>query len=784
LNIVLDNMNLFQPLLLYILFVMMAYSKSTILIFILVMLVNLSGWILLNPSETPADWHGILQGIAYTPHQAIESYDELSANPDITIEQIERDFKVFDGKTKRVRTYSAIHGQENIPKVAQQHNMQVMAGAWLNDDLQKNAEEIDAVVALANQYNNINRVLLGNEVLLREELTVAQLIDYLDKTKPRLQQPMSIAEPWHIWLKNPELAKHVDFIAVHIFPYWEGVPISIAVSEMQRNYRQLQQRFPDKEIVIGEAGWPSKGSYYGEAKASLINEARFLREFFNLAEQNHYEYYVMEAFDQPWKHSTETAAGEHWGLFDTHRRQKFPFTGAVYDNPWWLYELITALVLALLPSLLFVKYSKNIQLRGKLAYFLIIQVFSSLLSYSLFAPVIKGLDGFNVAMWGLLLPVQLALLLVVLINGFEFVELVWKGRQREFTPPAPAPLQHTPKVSLHVAICNEPPDLVIDTLNNLAKLNYPNYEVLVIDNNTTDPALWQPIQAHCQQLGERFRFFTLGKWQGFKAGALNFALQQTADDTEIIGVVDSDYLVEENWLASLVPYFQDEKIGFVQAPQDHREWQHDHFQEICNWEYAGFFHIGMVHRNESDAIIQHGTMTLIRKAALQQVGQWAEWCICEDAELGLKLMKNGYSSVYVNHAFGKGLTPQTFVGFKKQRFRWVYGATQILRHHWEDLAEPHSILTNRQRYHFLSGWFPWFADALSLLSTLGAVFWSAALIALPDYSRFPLDMFLITAFSLFTSSGVTKRVHTNTMVKIGTSKHTPNAKNNVKIKSK
>ncbi len=724
------------------------YLKSTIL-FIFVMLGSLLGWVILNPGAIPTDWNGTLKGIAYTPHQEIESYDELSANPNISVDQIERDFNVFDGKVKKVRIYSATHGQENVPLVAQKHNMQVMAGAWLNDDFKKNDEEIRSVINLANQYSNINRVLLGNEVLFRKELTVPQLIAYLDQVKPQLRQPISIAEPWHIWKNNPELADHVDFIAVHIFPYWEGKPIENAISEMQRNYRELQQAFPDKEIVIGEAGWPSKGAYYGEAKASLINEAYFLREFFNLAEQDHYEYYIMEAFDQPWKHSTESAAGEHWGIFDATGRQKFPFTGIVYENPWWFYEAITAILLALLPSLVFIKYSKEIQLRGKFAYFLIIQAFSSLLSYSLFAPVIKGLNPFNISMWGLLLPIQLSLLLVVLINGFEFVELVWKRRQREFKPQAPAALQSYPKVSLHVAICNEPPDLVINTLNSLAQLDYPDYEVLVIDNNTTDSALWLPVKAHCEQLGSQFRFFTLGKWQGFKAGALNFALQQTADDADIVGVVDSDYLVESDWLRTLVPYFQDKQTGFVQAPQDHRDWQHDHFQEICNWEYAGFFHIGMVHRNENDAIIQHGTMTLIRKSALQQVGNWSEWCICEDAELGLNLMKNGYSSIYVNHAFGKGLTPQTFIGFKKQRFRWVYGATQILRHHWQDLVKPQSSLTNKQRYHFLSGWFPWFADALSFISTIGALLWSAALVIVPDYSRFPLDMFLITAFSLF-----------------------------------
>ncbi len=722
-------------------------SKKALSVFSL--LLTMFVWIALNPSEKPVDWQGKIYGIAYTPHQAIQSYDELSANPEVTLEQVEADFKIFGGKVNNVRIYSAAHGQDKVPLVAQKYNIKVMAGAWLNSKPENNKQEINAVVAMANQYDNIQSVLVGNEVLFRKELSINQLIDYVEQVKAQIHQPVSVGEIWNFWLDNPELVKHVDFIAVHVFPYWSGYAIEKALDEMQRRYDQLHQAYPDKMIVIAEAGWPSNGGYHYEAKASLQNEARFLREFLNFAEQHHYDYYLMEAFDQPWKHSTEGTASGYWGVFDATGRLKFPFTGAVNENPWWLQEAITAILLALLPTLLFYKYGKGIRLRGQCLYLLVIQAFSSLLSYSLFAPVIKGLSLYSILAWGLLLPVQIILMAVVLINGFEWVELLWKSRLREHKPlTEPLAENGGPKVSLHVAICNEPPNMVIATLNSLAQLDYANYEVLVIDNNTSDSALWLPVQAHCQQLGHKFRFFSLGKWQGFKAGALNFALLQTTTDAEIIGVVDSDYLVEPKWLRSLIPYFQDNQVGFVQAPQDHRNWEVDAFQEMCNWEYAGFFHIGMVHRHDRNAIIQHGTMTLIRKNALQQAGNWAEWCICEDTELGLSLMELGYTSIYVNHAFGKGLTPQTFTAFKKQRFRWVYGAVQIFRHHWKSLLKP-SSLTREQRYQFLAGWVPWFADALSLISTLGAVYWSAALVIAPDYSRFPLDMFLITAFSLF-----------------------------------
>ncbi|MEZ5671132.1 MAG: glycosyltransferase [Thiotrichaceae bacterium] len=319
-----------------------------------------------------------------------------------------------------------------------------------------------------------------------------------------------------------------------------------------------------------------------------------------------------------------------------------------------------------------------------------------------------------------------------------------------FSPIQNARLEQLPKVSIHLAICNEPPDMVIETLNALAGLDYADYEVLVVDNNTADDALWMPVEAHCKTLGERFKFFHLPKYPGFKAGALNFALRQTHPDVQVVGVIDSDYVVDPDWLKATVPYFAEAKVGFVQGPQDNRGWEGDTFKEMCNWEYAGFFNNGMVQRNERDAIIQHGTMTLIRRRVLEEVGAWGEWTICEDAELGMRLMKAGYESVYVNHVFGRGLVPDSFTGYKKQRFRWVYGAVQILRHrgHWLTNFKNQDF-TWGQRFHFLFGWLPWFADALHLAFTAAAVVWTLGILWQPYYFEFPLAAFLLPVLGLF-----------------------------------
>jgi glycosyltransferase involved in cell wall biosynthesis len=319
---------------------------------------------------------------------------------------------------------------------------------------------------------------------------------------------------------------------------------------------------------------------------------------------------------------------------------------------------------------------------------------------------------------------------MVLAQALEMADTIWRRRWVRAVPPAaevvaaqPAD-RAWPKVSLHLAICNEPPAMVKETLDSLAALDYPNLEVIVIDNNTRDPAVWRPVEEHCRQIGPHFRFFHFDVMKGFKAGALNHVLKETAPDAEVIGVIDSDYAVRKDWLKALVPQFDDPKIAYVQAPQDHRDWHEDRFKEMLQWEYAGFFDIGMCLRNEYDALIQHGTMTLVRRSVMEELDGWATWCITEDTEFGLRCMERGYSATYSRERFGQGLTPDNFSGYKKQRFRWAYGAMQILKGHWRNILGNRTQLTWWQKYHFATGWLPWFADALNVVFTLAGLVWA------------------------------------------------------------
>jgi Glycosyltransferase like family 2 len=260
-----------------------------------------------------------------------------------------------------------------------------------------------------------------------------------------------------------------------------------------------------------------------------------------------------------------------------------------------------------------------------------------------------------------------------------------------------------PRVSVHVPCHAEPPQIVIATLERLARLDYPDFEVLVIDNNTADPWLWLPVAACCQRLGPRFRFFHVEGITGAKAGALNWALARTCPRAELIAVVDADYQVRPGWLRDTAGYFADPGVGFVQCPHAYRDYGGSALGRWANWEYAVFFATGMVSLDEARSGLTVGTMSLIRRAALEAAGGWATWCLTEDSELAIRVHALGYQSVYLTEPYGRGLIPETFDGYRRQRYRWTYGPVQEFWRHWRlflprPLATP-SALTGQQKLH-------------------------------------------------------------------------------------
>jgi exo-beta-1,3-glucanase (GH17 family)/cellulose synthase/poly-beta-1,6-N-acetylglucosamine synthase-like glycosyltransferase len=678
-----------------------------------------------------------VQGFAYAPYQREQSPFKQSYPSD---EEIRADLSLMAQSADRIRTYGSTDNPD-IVQLAAEQGMLVSAGAWIATDKDANNREIAAAVEFARKFKHVERVVVGNEALLRGDVTAEQLMVYLDEARAALKRsrkPVSTAEPWHVWLKYPKLAEHVDFITVHLLPYHEGVPAEAAVNYAMERYDELAKAFPKKKIVIGEIGWPSRGPTLGAAVPSVENEALFIRQFLALTRDRDLDYYLMEAFDQPWKIEIEGWAGAYWGMYKADRSPKFPLEGIVLNDPRWSKKAATSAALAFIPMVLVAFFLRGWGVLGRLWIAALVQACVATMVLGMSVPMDYYLTERD--MIGLtVLIVSTALTAAVLLShGFEFGEVLFKNRwKRRFTPLPPLPREEEPFVSVHLACCSEPPEMVIATIESLARLDYTNFEVLVVDNNTQDESLWKPIEAYMATLGPNFRFFHLPKWPGFKAGALNFVLKETDPRAEVVGVVDADYVVTPDWLSTLAPHFKIPNVAVVQAPQAHREWETQPFRRMCNWEFDGFFRIGMHHRNERNALIQHGTMTLVKREALNKVGGWSEWCICEDTELGLRLIEKGYETRYVDHVLGRGLTPSDFAAIKSQRFRWAFGAMQIMKGHVASMLG-RSRLNFAQRYHFLTGWFAWFGDALQLIFAFASLVWTMGILYFPKDFGLPV----------------------------------------------
>ncbi len=320
----------------------------------------------------------------------------------------------------------------------------------------------------------------------------------------------------------------------------------------------------------------------------------------------------------------------------------------------------------------------------------------------------------------LLFLLELAALGIAVTFAFETCDVVCRVRHTRQLPKAD--LAYRPMVSIHIAAYNEPPDMLIRTIKAAEALRYPSFEIVVVDNNTHDPAVWRPVEAYCAGRS-RVTFVHVDPWPGYKSGALNLALQRHTDPAaEVIAVVDSDYLVDPVWLDQTVGYFAHPELAFLQTPQDYREYEGNRYLTACYDAYRYFFASAMRSRNERDSIIFAGTMGLLRRSALTELGGWDEWCITEDAETSLRLLMAGYSGLFIATSYGRGIMPLTFSSLKSQRFRWCFGGMQILRRHWKDLMpwtrNPANHLSLEQRLDYLVGGLQWTNDLILLGFTL------------------------------------------------------------------
>jgi exo-beta-1,3-glucanase (GH17 family)/cellulose synthase/poly-beta-1,6-N-acetylglucosamine synthase-like glycosyltransferase len=707
-------------------------------------------WASRDYTVSAPEWDGQVRGIAYNPSRLFAESDQRHISP----EHIARDMEQLSHLTSHIRTYTVAGGMDKVPAIARRYDMTVSLGIWIGPNLAKNRKEVALGIktALANR-RTIDRVIVGNETQLRGDVSPDRLNSYIRQVRAALPARIKVttAEPWSTWMLTPEVGKYADVIFVHLLPYWENADIRGSLKATENFYNHIQKEFPDKPIVVGEAGWPSEGRTRGNAVASVANEAWFVRAFVQFAMEKGWDYYLIEAYDQPWKNRGEGAVGAYWGLFDATGHPKFAFTGLLRTFPEWRGYALMASVLSLLLGLLILGRMPRVRQTGYLVVGGMIVLVSTGLLALIDATALEYVDPTDIIALVAMSPLVLLACAVILTEGIELAASLWRMDRRTARAGIP---ETAPRVSIHVPTYNEPPAMVIDTLNALAQLDYDDFEVIVLDNNTPNPEVWRPVEAHCRVLngagtGPRFRFFHFEQVKGFKGGALNRALALTDPAADFVAVIDSDYQVEPFWLRRAIPYFAAPQVALVQGPQDYRDDGENLFKAMAYEEYRGFFYIGMVERNEHNAIIQHGTMTVVRKAALEAVDGWSEWCITEDTELGLKLFEAGHEAVYISQSMGRGLMPDTLEAFMTQRYRWVYGAMQMLKRHARAIFAGGTKLSWSQRYQFLSGWLPWIADGLGMVVTLMALVWTLLMWTVPSYIDVPMPALSAAALALF-----------------------------------
>ncbi len=415
-------------------------------------------------------------------------------------------------------------------------------------------------------------------------------------------------------------------------------------------------------------------------------------------------------------------------------------------------------------SLLWLPVTRRWVARAHLTWSATVYLFVAYLAYMLWWTQASHLGAFGTAG-------ALVLWLLELVAAFLAVAYLWElcdalGREewrRRVSRGADEGSEEAglPFVSLHVPAYNEPPDMVIETLRSLVALDYPAYEVIAIDDNTEEEELWQPVEAWCRE--HDVKFAHLADWPGYKSGALNYALREMVDPrTELVGVIDADYQLDPTFLRACAPLFDDPDVGFIQAPQDYRDWRQAAFYRRLYYSYRYFFAVSQPSRNERDGAIFAGTMGLIRRRALEQAGGWDEWCITEDAELSLRILRDGWSGLHVDRSFGEGVMPLTFEALKGQRFRWCFGGIQILRRHWRLMLPGRPRVGNRmdqgQRWAYLSGAVQWYGDLLALMFFLFLLV-GATNVALGGGLLFrKLSGFLLAAIPLLAVLGLVRAV--------------------------
>ncbi len=471
-----------------------------------------------------------------------------------------------------VRIYSVTQGMEHVPRIAKEFDMQVIAGAWLSENLLRNDREIASLINIAKTYDNIKYLVVGNEVLLFQSLKYEELEKNIQYVRKSLKSdtlaskiPITTAEPLAQWVIYPELFDIVDVAGVHKLSFWEGEQATTTPIEVFEDMELIEFVY-EKPVVLLEVGWPTNGPGFKYAKTGLHTRAWYLSQVDRELQSRNIFYNVVEAFDIPAKAvTTEGLVGIHWGIFNTNGSLKelFPLTDALL----WL-----ILYIVLIGSILI--YDRKIIFRGAKS---ILALSSIVLLASGVATIILEFHKLYLNTFPLY---QSAFMLLLFYAYFEIsqkiLQLIFASDARKYLLEqiqdersiTELEKKHG-KVSILIAAKDELAEQTIKTLSSCLAQTYPNIEIIFVDNNSKSDNEFKKVEEYFKNNPAPTQALQLifeKQIAGFKAGALNLALKHVSVDSQYIAVLDSDYVTSPQWIETALRYIKPE-TGFVQFPQ-------------------------------------------------------------------------------------------------------------------------------------------------------------------------------------------------------------------------
>ncbi len=641
--------------------------------------------------------------ISYDPNYKV-AFDPKSPQQ-INSENIRKDLSFLAQYTNCIRIYTSRFGHEEVPKIAAEFGLEVVAGAWITDkDNYDNQSEVDTLIRLTNENSNIKRVIVGNEVIELELTSTKKLIEWIElvkaKTNAKVSTSIISSSFQYRFERIKEVFDTIDFVAIHILPYWHNIPGNKYVDWSVEQYRIVKEKIGNKPIFAAEIGYPSRGqaNRFGDEMSRLL-QGSSLRRTIEIFEKENVDYNVIGAFDQPWQRfEFGGIANVFYGIFTIYRHEKFPLAGPIpfFDIPQvtlWFH------VIFVLTSFLFFRQKLNLtgQIYGVAGVHFIYISFNFILDYFLTSyPYLSFGQVFFAINLFVFLVLSLFHLMEFLFRFFRKIAFQSSVRieRKDFNVPI-----------VLIPFTDEPIEILSRSVCSLISQDKKDFKAYLIANNTNRKDL-DEVQSLIFE-DDRFEFVHYPEVDGFKAGALNKAIREISIPYDCIFFLDCDYQVKPNWIShGLEKLCSTSDIIFY--PQAYEKNNERIISKLISNEYSGYSKFSLPLRSKFNIGILHGAMLVVSREVFFKLNLLNERSITEDADFGIKAITNGHTIHYVEDNFGYGVFPANFKAYLNQRERWVIGACKVMQHRFLGVLNSNHLSVSRKIY-LIFNWLPWVA---------------------------------------------------------------------------